>query len=383
MRAALTAAVLLSACGGGSAANGGMESATSQAGQPATSTTPSTGSAGTSAAAAGKGATGAAAGSGAKNTGASSATNPTGPSASAGSGGAAPSGAAAAGSSAAAGGNASSGVSAAGAGAAGTGAAAGSGAGATPPAADECDRQCLLDVMQQYLDALIKHDASTLKVSASVKVTDNGVESKLGEGLFASGTMVLDDHRLDFADPTTGNVTTHVVINEGSEGVIYQARLKVEKHEITEVELMTVHRQGAANGFFNIENMKPEAVFLQEVPVDKRMSRDELNAITELYLDYLEGKKRGPDVPFDEGCKRYENGQVTASGLSSFNGQSWGFEVTRRTLVIDEEAQITWGMYPFFPSESTLVVGEAFKIVEGKIMMIQAVMANQPAKVWD
>jgi hypothetical protein len=352
-----------------------MESATSQAGQPATSTTPS-GSAGTSSpAAAGKGATGAAAGSGAKNAG-TSPTNPTAPSASAGSGGAAPSSAPAAGSSAAAGGNASSGVSAA-----GTGAAAGS--GATPPATDECDRKCLLDVMQQYLDALIKHDTSTLKVSASVKVTDNGVEAKLGEGLFASGTMVLDDHRLDFADPTTGNVTTHVVINEGSEGVIYQARLKVEKHEITEVELMTVHRQGAANGFFNIENMKPEAVFLQEVPVDKRMSRDELNAITELYLDYLEGKKRGPDVPFDEGCKRYENGQVTASGLSSFNGQSWGFQVTRRTLVIDEEAQITWGMYPFFPSERTLVVGEAFKIIEGKIMMIQAVMANQPAKAWD
>jgi hypothetical protein len=375
MRAALTAAVLLSACGGGSAANGGIESATGQAGQPATSTTPS-GSAGTSSpAAAGKGATGAAAGSGAKNAG-TSATNPTAPSASAGSGSAAPSGAPAAGSSAAAGGNASSGVSAA-----GTGAAAGS--GAAPPATDECDRKCLLDVMQQYLDALIKHDASTLKVSASVKVTDNGVEAKLGEGLFASGTMVLDDHRLDFADPTTGNVTTHVVINEGSEGVIYQARLKVEKHEITEVELMTVHRQGAANGFFNIENMKPEAVFLQEVPVEKRMSRDELNAITELYLDYLEGKKRGPDVPFDEGCKRYENGQVTASGLSSFNGQSWGFEVTRRTLVIDEEAQITWGMYPFFPSERTLVVGEAFKIIEGKIMMIQAVMANQPAKAWD
>jgi hypothetical protein len=30
-----------------------------------------------------------------------------------------------------------------------------------------------------------------------------------------------------------------------------------------------------------------------------------------------------------------------------------------------------------------LVVGEAFKLIEGKIMMIQAVMANQPAKAWD
>lgn len=248
---------------------------------------------------------------------------------------------------------------------------------------DDCDRKCLLDIMQQYLDALVAHDPSKVKVAASVRVTDNGVEAKLGDGLFKTGTMVLNDHRLDFADPMLGNVTTHVVINEGSMGVIYQARLKVVKHEITEIEAMTVRRADAANGFFNIDNMKPEAVFLQEVPVEKRMSRDDLNKITELYLDYLEGKKRGPDVPFDMGCKRYENGQVTASGLSSFNGQSWSFQVTRRTLVIDEEAQITWGMYPFFPSDNTLVVGEAFKIIEGKIMMIQAVMAYQPSKAWD
>ena len=380
MRAVLTAAVLFSACGYDRAAPSGTEAAATQAGQPASSVAPS-GSAGSSASTAGNGATGAAAGSVATTPGVSAPTaaRPTG---TAGTGAAAPSSGTASGSGAA-GSAANPGSSAGGAGAAGAGAAAGSGAGATPPATDACDRKCLLDVMQQYLDALVKHDPSTLKVSASVKVTDNGVEAKLGDGLFKTGTMVLNDHRLDFADPTTGNVTTHVVINEGSEGVIYQARLKVEKHEITEVELMTVHRQGAANGFFNIENMKPEAVFLQEVPAEKRMSRDELNAITELYLDYLEGKKRGPDVPFDEGCKRYENGQVTASGLSSFNAQSWGFQVTRRTLIIDEEAQITWGMYPFYPSERTLVVGEAFKIIEGKIMMIQAVMANQPAKAWD
>ena len=379
MRAALTAAVLLAACGGGSAANGGMEGASTQAGQPGSTAASTSGAPGTQGAA-GNGAMSGTSSGGARSPGASGGPSSS-VSSSGGAGGAATgtiSGGA--GSGGMAGGDPSLGMSPAGAGAAGDGAAGG---GAPGMATDECDRQCLLDVMQQYLDALVAHDPSMVKVSASVKVTDNGVASKLGEGLFATGTMVLDDHRLDFADPEVGNVTTHVVINEGSMGVIYQVRLKVEKHEITEIESMTVYRRGAANGFFNIDNMKPEPVFLQEVPVEKRMSRDELNAVTELYLDYLEGKKRGPDVPFDEGCKRYENGQVTASGLSSFNGQSWGFQVTRRTLIIDEEAQITWGMYPFFPSESTLVVGEAFKIIEGKIMMIQAVMANQPAKAWD
>lgn len=376
--AAVTGMLLVAACGGsdGSAGAGSMEASASQPESSATTGSTATSAGGTSASSApaantaGRSATGPGNTTTTSTTPTSNTTMTTGtagvPASASGSAGA-PAMAAAAGAQAAA---------------AGDGAAAAAGMGAAPMT-DECDRACLLDVMQQYLDALIAHDSSTLKLASSVKVTSNGVNAELEDGLFMTGTMVLDDHRLDYADPVVGNVGTQVVINEGSTGVIYMVRLKVEKHEITEVETMTVRRQGAANGFFNIDNMKPEAVFLEEIPAEKRMSRDELEAITQLYLDYLEGKKRGPDVPFDEGCKRYENGQVTASGLSSFNAQSWGFQVTRRILVIDEEAGITWGMFPFFPSESTLVVGEAFKIIDGKIMMIQAVMANQPAKAWD
>lgn len=165
--------------------------------------------------------------------------------------------------------------------------------------------------------------------------------------------------------------------------VIYQVRLKVVAREITEIETMAVRRAGAANGFFNVQAMKPEPAFLAMVPADKRMTRAELEMITQVYLDYLEGKKTGMEVPFDADCKRYENGQVTASGVSAFNAQSfWRFQVTRRILVIDEEAGITWGMFPFSQSTRALVVGEAFKIVGGKITMIQAVMANQSTAAW-
>jgi hypothetical protein len=40
-------------------------------------------------------------------------------------------------------------------------------------------------------------------------------------------------------------------------------------------------------------------------------------------------------------------------------------------LVIDEEAGITSGMFPFQQSETALVVGEAFKVINGKNMMIR------------
>ena len=40
-------------------------------------------------------------------------------------------------------------------------------------------------------------------------------------------------------------------------------------------------------------------------------------------------------------------------------------------------------MFPFMQTDNALVVGEAFKLLGGKIMMIQAVMSNMPAKAWD
>ena len=248
---------------------------------------------------------------------------------------------------------------------------------------DTCDRSCLIGVMQTYLDALVARDSTKLPLASSLKYTENGRVLKIGEGLWKTASALVPKARLDFADPVAGQVGTMVVVNEnGSTPVIYSTRLKVVDGKITEIEAIAVRRQGAANGFFNPARMVPEAAFLQPIEPAKRMSRTAMNALTEQYLDYLEGKKRGNQVPFASTCKRYENGQVTASGLSSFSGQSWRFNVTRRTLVIDEEAGITWGMYPFTQSANSLVVGEAFKLVDGKITMIQAVMGNMPAKTW-
>lgn len=39
-------------------------------------------------------------------------------------------------------------------------------------------------------------------------------------------------------------------------------------------------------------------------------------------------------------------------------------------------------MFPFQQTDSALAVGEAFKMLDGKIMMIQAIMAHVPSKAW-
>ncbi|MBN1652295.1 MAG: hypothetical protein JXA30_00810 [Deltaproteobacteria bacterium] len=248
-----------------------------------------------------------------------------------------------------------------------------------------CDRTCLIGYISEYLDALVARDPSRLKLSPTLKYTLNGVVAEIGEGLWQTASQLETDKRLDFADPLEGQVATQTVVDEnGISPVIYQVRLKVVGGEITEIEAMEVRQLGAANGFFIVENMKPQPVFLQEIEPSQRMNRDELRAVMELYMDYLEGKKTGAELPFDTNCVRYENGVPTANGVAAFEMQSfWRFQVTRRYLVFDEQAGIVWGMFPFSQAATSLVVGEAFKIIEGKFMMIQAVMAYMPAKAWD
>ena len=248
-------------------------------------------------------------------------------------------------------------------------------------AADDCDRECLLDMMSTYLEALVKNNPDMLPVSDSVKYTVDGVVSELGGGLWDTAVRVDPKTRLDFADPVLGNVASQLVIKakEGEEGevikVLYQVRLKVADGEITEIETMVLK-------MFWPRGMIPEPVFM-ETP-ENPMSREELLEVMDLYVDYLEGTVKGKDMPFDENCARYENGIVTAKGLAAFKLQSfWRFDVTRRYLVVDEEQGIVWGMLPFSQHKTTLVVGEAFKIVDGKIMMIQAVMKVMPSKAWD
>jgi hypothetical protein len=162
--------------------------------------------------------------------------------------------------------------------------------------------------------------------------------------------------RMDFADPEAGQVGSQLVVDENaSTPVIYQVRLAVVQHEITEIESVAVRQLDGAKGFFTPANMQPQPVFNQAIDPAKRMSRDQLTAEVDLYVEYLEGKTDASGVHFDQSCARYENGVATASGLSSF-------QLQRLT---------------------SLVVGELFKLIDGKIMMIQAVMANMPTKAWD
>jgi hypothetical protein len=270
-------------------------------------------------------------------------------------------------------------------GAAGATASAGASSGATPDGGSaSCDRACLIDVLQKYLDALAARAPDKVPAAPTLEYTDNGVTAHLGDGLWKTASQLVAGERMDFADTLTAQVGSQLVIDEnGTSPVIYQVRLKVASGQITEIESMTVRQAGAANGFFSPPNMKPQPVFTQAIDPSKRMTRDQLKAEVAHYIDYLDGKTDASGVHFDAMCARFENGVETANGLSSFQLQRWMFNVTARYLIFDEEMGLVWGMFPFTPGASALVVGELFKVMDSKIMMIQAVMANIPTTAWN
>ena len=68
-----------------------------------------------------------------------------------------------------------------------------------------------------YIDALAAHDPAVLPVAASVKYTENGARSELGETVWTTFTKVIPGSRLDFADPVQMNVATQFSFYESEE----------------------------------------------------------------------------------------------------------------------------------------------------------------------
>ncbi len=55
---------------------------------------------------------------------------------------------------------------------------------ATRAQAGACDRACLEGFVNQYVDALVARDPARLPLTRTAKYTENGVELKLGDGMW-------------------------------------------------------------------------------------------------------------------------------------------------------------------------------------------------------
>jgi hypothetical protein len=278
-----------------------------------------------------------------------------------------------------------------------------------PAASNNCDRTCLSGFVDQYLKALVAHDPSKLPLAKNAKFTEDGVELKPGDGLWATATG-LGSYRLDFAEPEAGGVGTLALIQENGTPAILWLRLKVAKREITEIETLVARKQ--TTSLLNTNNLTtPPPIFLETAPAADRPSREEMVSIVNKYFDGIE-QGNGDIVPFDKDCVRIENGVQTCPGSASsrLGALSCGEQLStkiftyiqsvspRRFPIVDRErglvlarvrfnhpgsqqtvdvpghGMMSMGAFSQWPNSTQ--IAELFKVENGKIREITAVIVT-------
>src|SRR5579863_1460202 len=131
-----------------------------------------------------------------------------------------------------------------------------------------CDRACLTAITDQYLAAMVAHDSSHLPLAKNVKFTEDGVRLDVGDGLWAT-IGGLGSYKLYFDDPGGGGAGVIAVVQENGSPAIFELRLKVVKHQITEIETLVARKE--TTSLFKPEGLtEPRPAFLETVdPADR------------------------------------------------------------------------------------------------------------------
>ena len=274
--------------------------------------------------------------------------------------------------------------------------------GAGPATGSRCDRACLEGFVKQYLDAMVAHDPSRLAVTPALKFTEDDVVLKLGDGLWATASG-LGHYKLYFADPEEGQVGFFGTIQENGHGAALALRLKIENRRVSEAETVVVR---SPRTFDLMEKAgTPDPLMLETVPEAQRLPRSQLTAIANQYFEAIE-QGNGKVAPFHVDCNRFENGMKTSGPLgcsAQLDTQVFNYIsriAPRRFLVVDSERQVVFGFFMFnhrgdvlfvnTPGEGkhdmmaaakrpfSVDVGEAFRIQEGQIRKVEALMTALP-----
>ena len=202
--------------------------------------------------------------------------------------------------------------------AAGTLALAGAGAhaqvqaasGSGPPAPLHCPRACMTQILDQYLDALVRHDPSGLPLSKGVRFTENTEEIKLGEGLWISASKGPSAFKVYAVDPGSSQAVFYGLMEERGRPIQIVVRLKLINGRITEIE--HVINRGALSPAAMANLQSPRPALLADVPAAERTPRDLMINAADDYFEAIEHQD-GSRAPFAADCDRRENGSKTTN----------------------------------------------------------------------
>jgi hypothetical protein len=178
-------------------------------------------------------------------------------------------------------------------------------------AAQTCDRQCLVTLMQNYLKALVKHDPTAVPFDKDVKFTENTANIPVGDGFWVTASGGPTEFQIFAADPVMQQVACLVVMKENNnKDVLFGARLALRRGKISEAEHHVV-RDDIAYALPNLQ--KPRPGLVEDISPADRTPRGQMLDIGLSYYDALTGED-GTLAPFAEECERRENGSTSVGG---------------------------------------------------------------------
>jgi hypothetical protein len=248
----------------------------------------------------------------------------------------------------------------------------------------------LLEIMTEYLEAITDNDTSRLPLAKGVKITDNGIKTKLASSE-VWGTPRRIPYRQTFVDPQTGSaVFFGIVTNTNTRHAGYKAkwwfyllRIKVENDLITEIEEITND-----NIYHHYETypweMTPTPAFRYVLPEDERTSREEMIAIVDNYWDAVERNGDPFSVPFHPDMQRNESGTITTNTKNFPNSsrgdftktanKGWRWDIRKRRFpIVDVQRGLLISFVDLKCTEETnpdfvpCILAEIFKIESGHL----------------
>ncbi|MGC4091981.1 MAG: hypothetical protein QM756_29670 [Polyangiaceae bacterium] len=207
----------------------------------------------------------------------------------------------------------------------------------------ECDRSCLTQLADRYLQALARRDYKGLPVSPNLLVAENGHATRIGDGLWKV-LEKLDAGRAYFVDPVAGQIVVITTLEESAhQPFIFVLRLKIEDRLIAEVESMVTADMNAAQHFRPDNLMQFDPVTLAVLPKEQRLTRTQL---ADVFNNVWYGTALTQPVTVDEGCIHWENGDRLAlfkcgpSQALRPGGLSHTHRAVRRALIDEERGVI-------------------------------------------
>ncbi|MFX1371746.1 MAG: hypothetical protein ACFFCE_07785 [Promethearchaeota archaeon] len=265
-------------------------------------------------------------------------------------------------------------------------------------------RKSLLEFINEYIEALLVHDHTQLKLTKNYKATENGTPLILGKGIWQTVRTIF--LRKSFVDSIENQVGFWGVLEEqDSNKALFTLRLKISDNSISEIETL-LSRKGC-HPLFSPDTAQNNPLWDTLIPESDRLSREELINIVDSYFEGIE-KSDGKIVMFHPDCQRKENGIKTTNnpGLLNFSAQAGLYRMDyiekvreRRYPIVDIDRGLVWGIVVFdIPGTSvkdeqlpegsvqhdlrakprSLLLHELFKIEDGLIRDITAYMTNAP-----